>query len=135
MRNQTTTPTVKTRKTTLLRMAIFLVLITGCSSKSKELLPGEWKLHSSIDLETNTIDKAEDDKPIYAILNKDSIILTDKKDMEENKEFRWHLKQDSLIVISDGDSLSVYLKELNEKKLIVDYDWFGVTRLIFEKNE
>lgn len=121
-------------KMTLLMFAIPLFLIASCSSKSKyEMLLGEWKLQSEIDLETHTINN--DVESMYAIINKDFIILTDKKDMERNEEYRWNLKQDSLIVILDGDSTFIYLKELNEKKLVVDYDFFGKTRLIFEKNE
>lgn len=121
-------------KMTLLMFAIPLFLIASCSSKSKyEMLLGEWKLQSEIDLETHTINN--DVESMYAIINKDYIILTDKKDMERNEEYRWNLKQDSLIVILDGDSTFIYLKELNEKKLVVDYDFFGKTRLIFEKNE
>lgn len=129
---------MKTKKITLLMMAMFLVLIAGCSSKSKdELLLGEWKLYSSMDLKTNTIEKAQDDEPMYAIINKDAIILTDKKDMARNEKYRWHLIKDSLIVLfEDKDTLSiVYLKELNEKKLVVDYEWLGKTRLIFERNK
>lgn len=128
---------MKTKKITLLMMAIFLVLIASCSSKSKDnLLLGEWKLHSSKDLETNTIEKAQDDEPMYAIINKDAIILTDKKDMARNEEFQWNLKQDSLIVIfEDKDTLSIYLKELNKKRLVVDFNFLKETRLIFERNK
>ena len=122
------------KKMTLFMFVIFLFLIASCSTKSKyEMLLGEWKLQSGIDLETHTINT--DIESMYAIINKDYIILTDKKDMERNEEYRWNLKQDSLIVILDGDSLFIYLKELNEKKMVVDYDLFGKTRLIFEKNE
>ncbi|MFN2372343.1 MAG: lipocalin family protein [Cyclonatronaceae bacterium] len=122
------------KKMTLLMFTIPLFLMASCSSKSKnEMLLGEWKLQSEIDLETHTINN--DVEPMYAIINKDYIILTDKKDMERNEEYRWNLKHDSLIVILDGDSTFIYLKELNEKKLVVDYDFFGKTRLIFEKND
>jgi len=126
------------KKIILLLITIFLVLITCCSSKSKDkLLLGEWRLHSIIDLEKNTVEKAQDDEPMYAIINKDYIILTDKKDTKGNEEYRWHLIKDSLMVFwgnKDKDTLSVYLKELNEKKLVVDFNFLGETRLIFEKN-
>jgi len=112
----------------------------SCTTKEKkELIIGEWKFQSSINLRTNkTIKKATRNDPSYAIINKDIVILTDKKNENENEnendKFHWQMKGDSIILISElNDTLKIYLKEINERKMVVDYYFLGKTRSIFEK--
>ena len=120
----------------ILTAILFLSLNMSCTTKEKkELIIGEWKFQSSINLRTNkTIKKATRNDPFYAIINKDIVILTDKKNKNENGKYHWQMKGDSIILISElNDTLNIYLKEINERKMVVDYYFLGKTRSIFEK--
>jgi hypothetical protein len=118
-------------------VAIFILVITGCKDKTKnELLQGEWKFHSSIDLKTNkTIKKAEKNEPLFALINKDFIILTSKNDKERVEKYQWKMIDDSLQLIKSTtkDTFLIYLKLVNEERLEVDMNFLGKTRLVFKK--
>lgn len=118
-------------------VVILILLISSCNSKTKnEMLQGEWKFHSSIDVKTNkTVKKAEKKKPLFAVITKNAIILTDKNDKTMDEKYFWKLKDDSLLLVKSRriDTIYIYLKLVNEKRLEVEMDFLGKTRLVFKK--
>lgn len=121
----------------LLKLIPIVLLLVACAKKStKEMLLGEWKFHSSIDLKTNkTIKKGEENKPLYALINKDFIILTTKNNNEKDEKYRWKLKADTLELIksTSKDTFLIYLKFINEERLEIEMDFFGKLSVKFEK--
>ena len=121
----------------LLKLLPILLLLVSCAKKStQEMLLGEWKFHSSIDLKTNkTIKKGEENKPLYALINKDFIILTTKNNNEKDEKYRWKLKSDTLELIksTSKDTFLIYLKFINEERLEIEMDFFGKLCVKFEK--
>ena len=121
----------------LLVITFLILAIVSCKEKTtKEMLLGEWKFHSSIDLKTNkTIKKGEENKPLYALINKDFIILTTKKNNEKDEKYRWKLKADTLELIksTSKDTFLIYLKFINEERLEIEMDFFGKLSVKFEK--
>ncbi len=113
-----------------------LILLSSCrNQEKKELILGDWKFLSSTNLRTNKIIKKFDKTdPLFAIINKDLIILTDKKEKAKADKFPWKIVGDSLkILLENKDTLSIYLKEINHEKMILDFYFLGKTRIILEK--
>lgn len=121
----------------LLVITFLILAIVSCKeTTTKEMLLGEWKFHSSIDLKTNkTIKKGEENKPLYALINKDFIILTTKKNNEKDEKYTWKLKADTLELIksTSKDTFLIYLKFINEERLEIEMDFFGKLCVKFEK--
>lgn len=121
----------------LLVITFLILAIVSCKEKTtKEMLLGEWKFHSSIDLKTNkTIKKGEENKPLYALINKDFIILTTKKNNEKDEKYTWKLKADTIELIksTSKDTFLIYLKFINEERLEIEMDFFGKLCVKFEK--
>ncbi|WP_027138025.1 hypothetical protein [Gaetbulibacter saemankumensis] len=109
----------------------FLLVFTiiGCNSNYKKGdLLGTWELVSLIDIETGDVEWEKIDKSEFVLFRSDSLYLI--SDTNSDKVFAWQIMGDSIVLDEMG---SVYIKELTVDKLIVEYDFFGMTRLELKK--
>lgn len=127
---------MKTLKIQLLFITFFVV--HGCSQNSKsQLILGEWEFVASYNLEKNkVIKKAKAEGPLFAIVKRELIELTDKENLEKKEIYYWKIRGDSLYVTKRNkkNTLPIFLKELDKNKLLVDLNFLGGTRVEFKRN-
>lgn len=104
---------------------LFVFIILGCNHNVKKSdLLGTWGVVSITDIETWEVELPESDDAEFVEFKSDSLYLS------SDKVFVWRIKGDSIFLDEFG---SVYIKELTADKLIVEYDFFGKTRLTLKK--
>lgn len=118
-------------------MIIIVPLLVGCVRKTKsELLQGEWKFVASYDLITNKeLDKFNSEDPIFVIIDSNSINIKHKLNQKKNDKYFWHMKQDSLYVttLNKMNTFPIFLKTLNEEKLVLELYAIGETKIELER--
>lgn len=105
--------------------SIFLIISCSHQIEKKELI-GSWDCTSALDMESNEISLPEGEEKFTVTITPDSIILPDTG----KEKYTWEIKGDSLVIT---DLITVYIKELKPKTLIVEYDFLGHTQLTFKK--
>lgn len=106
---------------------IFILSMVACTDQiDKKELIGLWDCTSALDMESNEISLPEGEEKFTVTITSDSIIIPDTG----KEKYTWDIKGDSLVIT---DLITVYIKELKPKTLIVKYDFLGHTQLTFKK--
>lgn len=124
------------KKNYILLLFVGILVLTACSKSKEELLQGTWRLQSSKNLKKNRVIKTfGDDDLAFAIINQDSIILTD--DLKELSEevYLWEMMEDSLKIMKPNRSQTFFVQihTLTEDSLIVDLNFYRKIRLTFDR--
>ena len=108
-------------------IVIFILSMVACTNHiDKKDLIGLWDCTSAVDMESNEISLPEGEEKFIVTITSDSIIIPDTG----IEKYIWEVKGDSLVIT---DLITVYIKELKPKVLIVEYDFLGHTQLTFKK--
>ncbi len=110
-------------KNSLLLFVLFIVVSCNRTADKTEL-PGTWDMVSVTDLETGEVTLPPEGEEAYFEITADSIFST------EGDAYAWQLEGDSIILDKVG---SVFIAELTSNDLTVEFDFFGMTRLILKK--
>ena len=111
---------------------IFILLvftIIGCKqSHHRDNLIGTWDWVSSTDIETGEVELYDGDDSEFVEFKSDSLYLI------PDKVFAWRIEGDSIFL--DDDYLSVYIKELSNNALIVEFVlWGGKEQMTLKKRK
>lgn len=105
---------------------LLTLLILGCSqNRTAQKLLGTWELVYVKNIETGELEfPNEYDDLVFLTVNSDSIYL------DTFDRYGYEIKGDSILL---NEYYSVYIKNLTNQELIVEFDFFNVTQLKFKK--
>jgi len=108
-------------------------ILLGCNQNhKKDDLMGTWDWVSSTDLETGEVDFFDGDKYAeFVEIKSDSIYVW--LDLDRHNDTPWRIEGDSIFL--DDFNISLYIKELSQNALIVEYDYYGKTLFNLKKRK
>ncbi|HEY5687266.1 MAG TPA: lipocalin family protein [Yeosuana sp.] len=118
-----------------MKKPLFILLafmILGCNQNLKKngLLIGTWDLVSETDIETGEVRFPESDDLEFVEFKSDSMYTSISSN--PYKGSAWQIEGDS-IFFNDADA--VYIKEMTDNELTVEYDNEGIRQLNFKKRK
>lgn len=109
---------------------LFVFILIGCNQNQKRnKLIGTWDVVNVVDIDTMVEESLDSNNAEFVEVSRDSLYLG------SDTVYSWRIKGDSIILNEGSSSFSVFIKELSADKLIVEYDFLGVTQLTLKKRK